>query len=986
MNLMRRALIAFLALPAAVAPAAPEPSSPLLSINRVEQTPFFSRATEGLRQNLQVTVVNAGPARDVLASARCGETAVTGTLSLAMGENRLDLPAPAVDAPTSVVITLSADGHETVHADTLFPQRRWKLYIVPGIHTDIGYTDTQEAVFRRFNANLDTVIELCRRNPLFKWNIEVAWELQNYMASRPDTSIQALLRLIEEGRVGLHAGYLNELTALLSDEAMNRVIYYATDLRRRYGMDTSSAILTDVPSATWSVPSMLAASGVRFFAQGSNQTRAPLLRNTGIRPPFYWEGPDGARVLMWINESYAQSLWLAHSRNLSELQTHVRNFLRPFERGDYPYDAVYVYGAFFDNAPLDMRYGELLDDWNGKWAYPRLILSTSTAFADYMEANWRDRIPVLRGDFGAFWEDGAASSAHETTLHLNSQRRATAAETLWALARLAGAPNAFPADRARKVWENLLFYAEHTWGAAQSIADPDSTMTLRQWEGKAKYAHDADRDSRLLLAEGLEAFVRTVPAKEGEVVVVNTQSWERSGLVELPGEAGAETGVQDSEGRIVPSQVIDGRLVFYAEKVPGFGSRVYRKCPPASTPAPPVFEPGGVKNRFYRIRVDETRGITGITDLDSGTELVDDSAPFTFGQVLYAAGGEDTTLVMDNAPRRPELVLNAPGEAAESPEHPAGRLTVTPARVTRIEAGQVGPVCSEIVIHSSAPALPEIRTHVRLYHTEKRIGIDVRMTSKTEIRRKEAVYVAFPFAAQEPRFRLGMTNAVARPDRDFFRGACREWYCVQDFVACGGSSPSGTAASAGRPDVVWTSLDAPLITLGQINTGRWSPEPAPTTATLFSYVMNNYWFTNYKAGQGGDFRFRYELKSGTLDNGECLRFSRGVATPLLAAVSPGVAEAGTAPSGPALGLESDDVIATTLKPSEDGHGVIVRLRNTRENSATASLRLPDIKGARAERLNLVEERLEPLDAPGGTVRMAFKPQQTVTVGLAGDGL
>ena len=36
----------------------------------------------------------------------------------------------------------------------------------------------------------------------------------------------------------------------------------------------------------------------------------------------------------------------------------------------------------------------------------------------------------------------------------------------------------------------------------------------------------------------------------------------------------------------------------------------------------------------------------------------------------------------------------------------------------------------------------------------------------------------------------------------------------------------------------------------------------PHRGTIFSYVMNNYWHTNYVAGQGGDFTFRYVLTSG----------------------------------------------------------------------------------------------------------------------------
>ena len=49
-------------------------------------------------------------------------------------------------------------------------------------------------------------------------------------------------------------------------------------------------------------------------------------------------------------------------------------------------------------------------------------------------------------------------------------------------------------------------------------------------------------------------------------------------------------------------------------------------------------------------------------------------------------------------------------------------------------------------------------------------------------------------------------------------------------------------------------------------------ELGPHRGTIFSYVMNNYWYTNYVAGQGGDFTFRYVITSGrNLEPGQLSR-------------------------------------------------------------------------------------------------------------------
>lgn len=51
--------------------------------------------------------------------------------------------------------------------------------------------------------------------------------------------------------------------------------------------------------------------------------------------------------------------------------------------------------------------------------------------------------------------------------------------------------------------------------------------------------------------------------------------------------------------------------------------------------------------------------------------------------------------------------------------------------------------------------------------------------------------------------------------------------------------------------IAWASPDAPLFTLTDINRGLWLKHLDIRNGYLFSYVMNNYWFTNYRAEHSG---------------------------------------------------------------------------------------------------------------------------------------
>jgi alpha-mannosidase len=84
---------------------------------------------------------------------------------------------------------------------------------------------------------------------------------------------------------------------------------------------------------------------------------------------------------------------------------------------------------------------------------------------------------------------------------------------------------------------------------------------------------------------------------------------------------------------------------------------------------------------------------------------------------------------------------------------------------------------------------------------------------------------------------------------------------------------------------------------------------------------NNHWDTNYRAYQEGPVEFRYALRPhGGYDPAAASRLAVEMSQPLLASV----ANSG-APAVPLLKIESPDVLALALKPSEDGKAWIVRL-------------------------------------------------------------
>jgi hypothetical protein len=227
---------------------------------------------------------------------------------------------------------------------------------------------------------------------------------------------------------------------------------------------------------------------------------------------------------------------------------------------------------------------------------------------------------------------------------------------------------------------------------------------------------------------------------------------------------------------------------------------------------------------------------------------------------------------------------------------------------------------------------------------------------KLPVRNKESVHLAFPFLVPGGEVRLDLGWEALRPEQEQLSGSCKDFFCVQRWAD----------VSNAQFGVTLASVDAPLVEIGELTdespgprgVRRWR-EQLSASQTLFSYVMNNYWHTNYKADQEGESLFRYFLlPHGRFDRGSAYRFGVEASQPLvLRAVPP----SGNVPGLP-LTLIPSQVAVTSLRPVGDGRGWILRLFNPSaepddflyrwSGPGTGAVFGSDLNGAKGERLQL----------------------------------
>jgi hypothetical protein len=198
------------------------------------------------------------------------------------GEQVMEVEVPAAARPQPYVLNITAGENKQRFTGEFRPEKRWRLFAGLKIHNDIGFTDLQPNIQELDSRNTDGVIEIISRFPFYKFNLEDGWLVDNYMRSRRPERVRRLMDLAARNQVGVSAMYLNLLTGLCTGEELYRSLYFSKSLEKKYGVPVKSACLTDAPSHTWFIPTLLKDAGVSSFANGSNQTRAPLLGHSSL--------------------------------------------------------------------------------------------------------------------------------------------------------------------------------------------------------------------------------------------------------------------------------------------------------------------------------------------------------------------------------------------------------------------------------------------------------------------------------------------------------------------------------------------------------------------------------------------------------------------------------------------------------------------------------------------------------------------------------
>jgi len=830
------------------------------------------------------------------------------------------------------------------------------VWVVFKTHFDLGFTDLPENVFKRYRAEMmDNALGVIEKNTSqspekkFAWTVS-GWPLQAQILGPLQTPERKarIEKAIKDGTLVVHGLPFTTHTESLDYEDLVRGLGYSSVICRTYGLPlTISAKMTDVPSHSWVLPTLLNNAGIKFLQLGCN----PASQYPRFPELFWWEGADGSKILCNYTALYGSGIKPTEN-------WPCKNYLSMQMTGDN------------HGPPSAADIDKLLAYAKKEMPGVKIHFGTLDDFAKAVLAE-NPKLPTVKGDTPDTWIHGLMTNPQETKIARNIRPLESALDMLNTQMNIWGVPTSFLPEKLAKAYEQSLLYAEHTWGMnaeygprysygdewkkwldeakAEPIpADGDysklsnsnshktqtgsKTKWLKSYDAKRQYIKNTNDIVTTELESRLSVLAKSVNANGKRLVVYNPLPWQRSGRIAVPGEKDQFVFVKD-----IPA----GGYVTILEKDMKKEETVTDEKTALETP------------NFKVIFDLKKGGIISLWDKKANRELVDKSSKYVLGQFLHERFSANEVDKWFNSYSRIKDGwglddLGKPGiPSADKVPYLAFSPDNWKIEITHSQTADIAKLST-----TKTDGFAEKYTLVFIFpRNESFVDVEWKVENKTADKQPEGGWLCFPFSIDKPTFTVGRLGGPINPATDIVPGTNRNLMAVNTGVMLTQKDHSGVGLSP---------IDSPLLSFGEPGLWKFSMDYVPTVPTVFVNLYNNMWNTNFALWQGGSWTERVRIwakpsTEKTMDN--LVKNSWEARLPLLVGYADGAAgKLVTNKQG--LKLSREGILVTAFGANPDGKGTVLRLWEQTGFSSKITVSLP--KDSRFKKAKLVNLRGEDL--------------------------
>ena len=511
----------------------------------------------------------------------------------------------------------------------LEPLRPWlQKYAIQAVgnsHIDMAWlwpwTETVEVVRNTFR----TALDLMREYPDFRFAMSSA-RTYSWMEEKYPDLFKEIKQRVQEGRWEIVGGMWVEpdLNMPGGESLVRQILTGKRYFQQEFGVDVKIGWNPDSFGYSWQLPQIYKKSGIDYFV-----TQKLYWNDTTKFPHklFWWEAPDGSRLLAYIPHDYA------NDTDPVKMATDLAAFAPAMYVSDPAggREMMYLYGVGDHGGGPTRSMVDTAKRWMTSDAvYPQLRFGTARGFFDNLQKSSANlNIPTWRNEIYFEYHRGVMTTQAETKRRIRkAEELLLNAEKFSAISGLYG--RSYPAEEFDGAWKDLLFDDFHD-------IFPGSGIAVNYLDAK-RNLENVERTGNEILGGSLREIAARINTSGPGVPVVafNSLSWPRREVTEITVQLPAPTRqieVVDGSGKPVPSQLLSmdaatNRALLLAQvSVPSLGYKTYYVRPAVKAAAASSSVMRGsvdiLENERVRVKVDTKTGcITSLFDKRSNSETL----------------------------------------------------------------------------------------------------------------------------------------------------------------------------------------------------------------------------------------------------------------------------------------------------------------------------------------------------------------------------
>lgn len=556
-----------------------------------------------------------------------------------------------------------------------------RIHVVPHFHWDREWYFTAEESKILLVHDMEevlTVLETKREYPCFVLDGQTS-VLEDYFSVKPE-NYERVRKLVQQGKLIIGPWYTQTDEMVVGGESIIRNLLYGMMDCEKLGPRMDIGYLPDSFGQTARLPQILNGFGIKrcIFWRGTSE------RMGTDKTEFYWEGPDGSKVLVQLLPlGYAIGKYLPTEPD--ELKTRLDKYLPVLDKGAAA-DYILLPNGH-DQMPIQKNIFQVMEQIEK--LYPERKVSIGRYEDVFERTEELDSLDTLRGEF----LDGKYMRVHRSIYSSRADLKSANTrienkitnllEPLMSIAYSLGVP--YEHGLMEQLWKDLLKNHAH-----DSIGCCCSDKVHRAIEDRFFLTEErTDQLMDFYMRQIVDSMDSTISVDK--LTAFNLLPYERTEVItgevitrirnfELEDEGGRKIPFEIFKKETMDPGLIDRQIVHYGnyepfvkyeivfqDTIPAMGYRTYflKESQGDGRSGAEDRVTDLIENRYYKIEVSKN-GTLRITDKENGN---------TYSEVLLLEDGSDDGDGYDYSPLEEDFVVTSTAVDADVKIHCLNHMT-----------------------------------------------------------------------------------------------------------------------------------------------------------------------------------------------------------------------------------------------------------------------------------------------------------------------